>query len=203
MIKAVFFDYDGVLTPDKSGAYTTCKYIHQSTGIDLDNLISCYKKHSRHLNLGKITHQDIWQDFCQCLGQFINIKILQDAFNSTPSNEVMYELARKIRTHCKTGIITDNKKDRWNVVIRKFSLDRLFDILVLSANVGAEKDSEKIFFAAANSLGVKPEECIFIDNKRANLVAPSRMGFKTIFYDHEKNDITALIKELQGFGVDI
>jgi len=203
MIKAVFFDYDGVLTPDKSGGYTTCRYIHQTTGIELDRLISCYKKRNRDLNLGKVTHQEIWQDFCQCVGQQIDIGILPDAFNSTPSNDAMYELARKLRTKYKTGIITDNKKDRWDNVTRKFGLDGLFDILVLSANVGAEKDSEEPFRYATETLGVKPEGCVFIDNKKENLVAPARMGIKTIFYDNEKNDIAALIKELKGFGVDI
>jgi len=203
MIKAVFFDYDGVLTPDKTGTYTTCKYIHGVTGIDIDKLEQCYKQFNKVLNTNQKTHQDIWPQFCDCIGQSLDIQILQDAFDSTPSNKEVFQLASRIKNKYKIGIITDNKKDRIVAVRKKFGLDDIFDSIIVSADVGCGKDNERIFYQAAESVGVRPEECVFIDNQRKNLVVPVRIGYKTIFYDHEKNDVSALIKELQGFGVDI
>lgn len=203
MIKAVFFDYDGVLTPDKTGTYTTCKYIHRVTGIDIDKLEQCYRQFNKVLNTGKKTHQDIWSQFCECIGQILDIQILQDAFDSTPLNEAVLQLASRIGDKYKIGIITDNKKDRIVAVRKKYGLDNIFDSIIVSADIGCGKDDERIFYQAAESVGIKPEECVFIDNQSKNLVVPARMGYKTIFYDHERNDVSALIKELQGFGVDI
>jgi phosphoglycolate phosphatase-like HAD superfamily hydrolase len=34
-IKAVLFDFDGVLTTDKTGSLTTARFLSQRTGIDL------------------------------------------------------------------------------------------------------------------------------------------------------------------------
>lgn len=203
MIKAVFFDYDGVLTPDKTGTYTTCKYIHGVTGIDINKLEQCYRQFNKVLNTGQKTHQDIWSQFCDCIGQSLGIRILQDAFDSTPSNEAVLQLASRMGNKYKIGIITDNKKDRIVAVRKKSGLDNIFDSIIVSADVGCGKDDERIFYQAAESVEVRPEECVFIDNQRKNLVVPVRIGYKTIFYDHERNDVSALIKELQGFGVDI
>ncbi|MBI2665614.1 HAD-IA family hydrolase [Candidatus Woesearchaeota archaeon] len=203
MIKAVFFDYDGVLTPDKTGTYTTCRYIHGITGISIDKLSQCYRQFNKVLNTGKKTHKDIWPQFCECIGKSLDIQVLQDAFDSTPLNEAVFQLASRIGNKYKIGIITDNKKDRIIYLRKKQGLDKIFDSIIVSANVSCGKDDEKIFFHAAESVGVRPEDCVFIDNQKENLVVPAKIGYKTVFYDHEKNNIAALIKELQSIGVDI
>lgn len=203
MIKAVFFDYDGVLTPEKTGTYTTCKYMHGVTGIDIDKLSQCYRQFNGVLNTGQKTHQEIWPAFCECIGQHMDIGILREAFGSTPSNEPVLRLASRIGNRYKIGIITDNKKDRMVAVTKKYGLDKIFDSIIVSADVGCGKDDERIFRIAAESVGAEPEECVFIDNQMKNLSVPERIGYRTIFYDHEKNDVAALIREIQDFGVDI
>jgi len=50
-------------------------------------------------------------------------------------------------------------------------------------------------------MDLEPETCVFIDNNRANLVAPSALGMQTIFHDDEKNDIAGLAKALVALGV--
>jgi putative hydrolase of the HAD superfamily len=36
--KAVFFDFDGVLTLDRTGSLTTNRYLNQTTGIPLERI---------------------------------------------------------------------------------------------------------------------------------------------------------------------
>ena len=67
MIKAVLFDFDGVLTIDKTGSTTITNYISNICNIPLENVKSCYYKFNKQLLLGEITHQEIWKDFCQSL----------------------------------------------------------------------------------------------------------------------------------------
>jgi len=55
--------------------------------------------------------------------------------------------------------------------------------------------------AAKGLAGVSAEESVFIDNSNDNLVAPSALGFKTIFHDDEKNDIEALLRNFKTLGV--
>ena len=60
MIKAIFFDFDGVLTLDNTGSFTTCFNISKDAGLDLNKTLICYRKNRIDLNLNKTTHKKIW-----------------------------------------------------------------------------------------------------------------------------------------------
>lgn len=201
MIKAILFDYDGVLTTDKTGSTTTTRYLSQATGIELSIVKAAFSSHNKDLTLGKITHSDIWHELCRALGQELSISLLYKAFESTPVNEGMFSLARRLKTGHVVGIITDNKKDRIDHLKQYQRLESWFSPIVVSAEVGVDKESTEIFVYALKCAGVSAEESIFIDNNKANLVAASALGINTIFHDDEKNDINALCQTLKRFGV--
>lgn len=201
MIKAIFFDYDGVLTTDKTGSLTTTRYLSRATGVELSTVKAVFSRHNKDLTLGKITHAEIWHELCRALGQELSISVLYEAFESTPMNEGMFSLARKLKKGHLVGIITDNKKDRIDHLKQCQNLEPLFSPIVVSAEVGVDKESTEIFVHALHCAGVSAEESVFVDNNKANLVAPSALGIKTVFHDDEKNDIDALCKTLKRFGV--
>jgi HAD superfamily hydrolase (TIGR01549 family) len=201
LISAIFFDYDGVLTTDKTGSLTTCRYVSQAMGIDVSAVQAAFHPHNEELTLGKTTHVEIWPAICHALGREVSLTLLREAFESTPVNAGMFSLARRLKGKYSLGIITDNKKDRIDHLKSFQSLELLFDPIVVSSEVGSSKGSIEIFRGALNYLGLEPETCIFIDNNRANLLAPRALGMQTIFHDDEKNDIARLVKALVTLGV--
>jgi HAD superfamily hydrolase (TIGR01509 family) len=201
LIKAVFFDYDGVLTTDKAGSLTTSRYLSQATGIPLSTVKAAFSRYNRDLILGKTTHSQIWHEVCGALGQELSIALLREAFESTPMNAAMFSLARRLKENYSVGIITDNKKDRIDHLKQHQNLESLFSPIVVSAEVGADKQSAKIFLHALHCTGVRAEESVFVDNSEDNLVAPSALGINTIFHDDEKNDIDALLSNFKTLGV--
>lgn len=201
MIKAVFFDYDGVLTTDKTGSQTTTRYLSRVTGIELSAVKDAFGRYNRDLTLGKVTHAQIWPGICSALGQELNIGLLHEAFESTPMNSKVFSLARQLKERHSVGIITDNKKDRIDHLRQFQGLLSLFDPIVVSAEVGSDKRSTEIFLIALRHAGVSPEESVFIDNNKDNLEAPHALGIKTIFHDDAKNDFQALCRALETVGV--
>ena len=200
-IKAVFFDFDGVLTTDKTGSTTTTRHISQRTGIALPAVKAAFARHNAALTLGRTTHENVWPRICDDLGRPLDISLLQEAFESTPLNEPMFALARRLKRAHVVGIITDNKKDRIDCLRRRHGLDALFDPVLVSAEVGSDKGDPAIFLAALRGAGVRPTEAVFIDNSEDNLAAPRALGMKACFHDDVANDIDALIAKLQEFGV--
>jgi putative hydrolase of the HAD superfamily len=203
MIKAVLFDYDGVLTLDKSGSYSICKYISQNADIDYELFSTEYKKYNDDLLIGKITHEQIWNQLCKNVNKNISIKYLFDAYKNTPINVKMIDLVKKIKKNNKTGLITDNKKDRIDAAKSDYKLEQLFDAIIVSAEIGSQKTKEPIFNKTATQLGVQYDECVFIDNQESNLVIPNKIGMKTIFYNHKENDIKRLVTELKRLNIQI
>jgi len=202
MIKAVLFDFDGVLTLDATGSTSIINYIVPETGIEKKLFVREYSKYNRGLLYGNKTHKQIWNSLCDNLNKDISIKVLYDSFINTPMDNSMLGLVRQIKDlGYMTGIITDNKKDRIDIISKYFELEKLFDYIVVSAEIGSGKDDEVIFQRTIQDFSIHPQECIFIDNSKKNLVIPQRMGMKTLFYNHEVRDFEQLKLELESLGI--
>jgi len=202
-IKAVLFDFDGVLTTDKTGSLTTTRYLSNRTGIELSRVRAVFRRFNSDLTLGKTTHERIWDEICRGLGQDLSIDILKEAFESTPLSKRMLDIAKGLRSTHSVGIVTDNKKDRIDLLKKIHELPSLFDPIVVSAEVGAGKEGPQIFLEALHRLRINPQESIFIDNSQENLIAPMSLGIKTIYFDDEKQDFNGLLTALKAHGATV
>lgn len=204
MISTIFFDFDGVLTTDKSGSYTTCTNLQKHIPhIEFDHILRCYRKHHQALLVGEIDHKVMWPDFCACVGEQMEMDVLNQAFRDTPKNEDIFHLCEALKVNYQLGIITDNSKDRFATVKDAMQLTELFTYIIVSGETGFRKKEPNNFRLALAMTNAVATECIFIDNSPANLIAPDKLGFKTIFFDDERNDIVELVRVLQEFGIDI
>lgn len=197
--KAVFFDLDGVLTTNHSGSGQTNAYLAEKFDIDAALIRSVGSKYHADISLGKSDFDNFLQDLSTTTGKNIEMKDFEEAFRSTPKNEAMFDLAFELKGEdLLIGVITDNSKERFEVLKESLELPVLFDTLVTSAEVGTFKDDETIFKAALKDAGVAAKESIFIDNKQNNLAAAEAIGMHTIWFDDEKGDVESLRQELMN-----
>lgn len=198
-IEAVFFDYDGVLTTDKTGSLTTCRYLSRRTGIAEQRVAQAFRVHNRDLLLGRRSHADVWPEVCASLGLDMPLGLLAAAFESTPVNVPMLALARELKSGLRAvGIITDNKSDRMTHLRRLQRLDDVFEPIVVSAEAGCTKQEQALFSLALAHRGTRPDRALFIDNTEDNLVAARALGLHTIHFDDEANDVGALREHLRS-----
>lgn len=98
-------------------------------------------------------------------------------------DEVLTELKRK---GFKLGIITNtvtSREEHVRMALRKIDVEKYFDVIVTSVDVGHEKPDERIFITALRKLRVKPKEAIMVGNRiSADIVGGNRMGMKTILF---------------------
>lgn len=204
MIKAIFFDFDGVLTTEESGAFSTCKILQEKTGVPYKIIYKHYQKvfEGKDLKSGIITPKK-WEEACERIGTKIPFSMLQYAMGHPPKNIQMIDLIHQLKPDYKIGLITDNPSERVELLKKVFKFKELFTTVTVSAEVQEMKTSQKIFDIAITDMGVDAHESIFIDNRKENLVIPEEMGFKTCFYDYKSNDIDTLKNKLMLFGVKI
>jgi putative hydrolase of the HAD superfamily len=67
--------------------------------------------------------------------------------------------------------------------------DEMFDVVVISGEVGMRKPESRIFSLVVERLGVQPHECIFVDDHDANIQAAAALGI--IGVHHRRYDETA------------
>lgn len=196
-IDCVFFDYDGVLTTDATGSTTTCRYLSERAAVPIERVRLAFARHNRALTLGHVTHEAVWPEICAAIGRALPLQLLTDAFDSTPANGAMFDLARRLRVACSVGIITDNKSDRMRRLIAVQRLGELFEPIVVSAAEGVSKESKMLFERALAAAGVQAERSVFIDNDSENVAVAATCGMHAIHFDHVRNDVDALAVRLR------
>jgi putative hydrolase of the HAD superfamily len=201
VIQAVFFDFDGVLSPEKTGTGATCKYLAQETGVPYDVLRAAFEPHRLALARGQATRDETWPLVCKAVGRDIPRELLTRAFEATPLDRAMFAFANSLGRHGKVGIITDNPKDRMDVLRRTLWLDRVFDPIVVSAEEGMTKDDPAIFNRALAAAHVVAPSAVFIDNVEENVEVARVAGLHGVYFDDEKRDIALLARELLALGV--
>jgi len=81
-------------------------------------------------------------------------------------------------------------------VIEALGLNRFFESVILSYEVGAKKPETRIYLTALRTLKLKPEECIFVADEISDLEGARKIGLKTILVrqgphtQHENKDPT-------------
>ena len=198
MIKAIFFDLDGVLTTDKTGSVTTSKYVSEKMGLDYDLVFRTKRKYDHILDDGKVTYKDLWPEMCREIGADMDFNLIDESFIATPVDIKMVEFAKSLKSEFKVGIITDNLIERANIIWEHNGWKDVFDDMVVSAAVGSHKNTTKIFEIACERLNVRPDESIFIDNKASNLITCEKLGMKGILFDDEKRDYKKLFEYITG-----
>lgn len=194
MIKKIFFDFDGVLTTDKTGSETHSKYFSQKIGVNAQELLSKVKQYDGEIDAGKISIKDVWESICKEAKIEFNPNWLKEAFISTPIDERMLEYARQLKDKYSVGIITDNSTERMNVIMEQNKGFNIFDTIIISEDVKCTKEGTEIFEITTQRANVNAEECIFIDNKQKNVDIAKKVGFIGVYFDDKKRDYDNLFK---------
>lgn len=92
-----------------------------------------------------------------------------------------------------------NANRGWTEEFRARGVADLFDDVVVSGDVGVAKPDQAIFRLAAQRLGVAPEACLMIDDQAQHLRGAAAAGMRTYLYAPE--GIAPLIAELEEAGV--
>jgi len=98
-------------------------------------------------------------------------------------DEVLTELKRR---GYKLGVITNtvtSREEHVRMALRRIDIEKYFDVVVTSVDVGFNKPDERIFSAALKAVNVKPDEAVMVGNRiSADIVGGNRIGMKTILF---------------------
>jgi putative hydrolase of the HAD superfamily len=106
--------------------------------------------------------------------------LLARMFAASVHSETMQHLLRAVRA---AGLRTALLSNSWGFAdYPRHLFPELFDAVVLSGEVGMRKPEERIFRHAAGRLGLAPDECVFIDDIQANVLAAEETGMTGILH---------------------
>ncbi len=201
MIKAVLFDFGGVLTETGKRGYIT-GVIADIFGL-MPQDVDITDIHAR-LRRGQINEADFFAAINERYGNSQK-RLTKEEFVARTEvvklSPSVIDLAAKIReAGIPTGILSN---------VFAVNAERLqargyydgFDPLILSCDVGRAKPDKEIYEAAIQKLGVKPKEILFIDDQEKCTVPAEAMGMHVILAQSPEQIVTdtkAVLKSENG-----
>ena len=67
-----------------------------------------------------------------------------------------------------------------NVILKKFKMEDLFNVIVNGDEVKHGKPNPEIFSIAVKKLNLPPEQCVVIEDATNGIIAAKKLGTKTI-----------------------
>jgi putative hydrolase of the HAD superfamily len=198
MIKWIIFDQGGVLTyPIFSQKENYSIKNKKYSAKELEEIF--YIPEYKYFSVGKFEEKKLIRIFLErknfnelTVDEYIDL--LKKGIEPTPGmNELLETLSKKYNL---ATLINEGKEwADYKLDIPKFRI--FFKKNIISGYVGLKKPNKDFFFEALKLLNAKPEECIFIDNEKQNIIAAKELGFKTILFTDSKK----LVKDFSILGI--
>lgn len=80
----------------------------------------------------------------------------------------------------KIAMSTSANKDYLNLVLNKFKLKKYFEAIVTGDDVKSGKPDPEIYLATARKLGLKPADCLVLEDATAGIASAKAAGCKCI-----------------------
>ena len=204
MIEAILFDFGGVITESPFEAFNV---FERERGLPNDFIRKINSSHHdsnawARLERGEITPDQFDGFFRQEAlknGQDIGgLEILKLVF--TPIRTSMVSLVQTYKKDYQVACLTNNfprtttlerlvgtqRLDGWETIFEEFSY------VIESAKIGYRKPEKHFFKIACSTIGVSPENTVFLDDIGSNLKPAKLMGMKTIKVTSENQAIADL-----------
>ena len=178
MIKAVVFDYFGVICSDEYWRFVK----------EDKNIQGGFHELANAVNRGEVH----WNEFVDTVAAKTSKQPadIQQLYEAEKLNPQLLALVAKLHKTYKTGLLTNAHYEFLDPIIAKTRLDELFDAIVMSSRIGFIKPQPQIYEYILRELGVKPQEAVLVEDIKRNVDGARAVDMQAILYqDFEQMDL--------------
>jgi putative hydrolase of the HAD superfamily len=192
--KALLVDFGGVLTTDIWSSFAD---FCEQRGLDPEAAKGLFRENPealealRGLETGKLDPAEFERRFAELLGTEPDGLIEGLFAGLQPVEPMLAVLRRAPELGIPTGLISNSwVMDHYTDEIRE-----LFDVVVISAEVGMHKPQPEIFRLAAEKIGLEPGDCVFVDDLRENCEGAEAVGMTAVLH-RDVDETVSRLEEL-------
>jgi len=195
MSRVLISDFGGVLTSPLEAGFLAYQ---EESGVTLAELgramAGAAEEHGDQplfqLERGEITEAEFRARIEAHLERDFDLaRLIELSIKRVESNTPMVEFVRELRADgVRAALLTNNVRE-WESLWRSPLVDDLFEVVVVSAEVGLRKPDPAIYTLTLERLGdsVSAEDCVFVDDLEINCEAARALGIQAVhFVDAEQ-----------------
>jgi putative hydrolase of the HAD superfamily len=202
-LRGVISDFGGVLTTPLMTAFTR---IGETYGMGWERLggaiTALTEEHGVNplhaLETGRLTEHDFLSRLERALardgGPPIELHGFGQAyFDALDPNTELIDHMRDLRSRgLRMAILTNNVRE-WEPLWRaKLPVDEIFDVVVDSGFVGMRKPDPAIYELTLERIGLRANECVFLDDIEINCEAARELGMHAVWFRDNEQAIAEL-----------
>jgi putative hydrolase of the HAD superfamily len=185
-------DWGGVMT---TSVFDTFRVFCEREGLSPETIGQRFRHDpdSRELLVGLETGALPEEDFEPRFAALLEVPadgLIDRLFAAGRPEPLMLEAVRRARrAGVRTGLISNS----WGT--RRYDrplLAELFDGIVLSGEEGMRKPTPEIYRLGAERIGLRPEQCVFVDDLAFNLEPARELGMATVHHRHAEDTVSEL-----------
>ncbi|MFE0732981.1 HAD family hydrolase [Streptomyces antibioticus] len=115
----------------------------------------------------------------------------------TPNNELI-AYVRGLRSRCGLGILSNSFVGAREREVAAYHFDELVEQIVYSHEIGVCKPAPRAFEVTCARLGVRPEDCLFVDDVAVNVEAAQAVGMQAHLFEENAGTIARIADHLNG-----
>ncbi len=180
MIRAVIFDMDGVLIDAREWHFNALNQSLALFGyaISLEDHLTAYDGLPTKKKLEMLT---VRQGLPRRLHHFLNEMKQQYTMDIVyqsckPSFQHEYALAELKRLGFRLGVASNSIRQTVEVMMERAHLTRHLDLMLSNQDVKDPKPSPEIYTAAIRHFGLKPSECVIVEDNENGIRAAKASG---------------------------
>lgn len=210
-MSVIFWDFDGTIVHSNplwsNSVYNALKSADINTAVEFSDIRKCMQS--------GFTWHTPDKDFCKLTGdkwwEFMNTKFYNDYIRLGVKSDIAEKAVKQIRDIIKSksnyklysdaiatlksvvekghkNVILSNNYPDLSDVIKALDLDKYFDKIIVSANIGYDKPRPEIFEYAKNLYPNYNDFIMIGDNPNADIVGGKNANMKTVLVHNEKNN---------------
>ena len=181
-LRAVVFDYGIVLSgPPNAEAWAAMKRI---TGLPEERFAPFFWGDRQAYDEGKLTGITFWQKLLRDAGLPLDHVEELNSWDGRlwgGANLAMVAWQQALQQRgLRTAILSNMGDSVLDHILSQHDWIQRFDVLVWSYQLGIAKPDPAIYRQTLAQLGTRPEETLFIDDKRENIEAARALGIRSI-----------------------
>jgi putative hydrolase of the HAD superfamily len=192
-IKTVIFDLGGVLVRKEEDEPRAALGLRvDKTPAELEKIV--FGQTSIQASLGKITAREHWQAVMRALN-LPDSEIDNTYAQFFGGDKVDYAFAdyiRSLRPRYSTALLSNAWDDLRHLLSEVWQIDDAFDEIFISAELKIAKPQAAIYQLALKKLGVSPQEAVFIDDMKKNVIAARELGMHAILFKNKAETLRKL-----------
>ncbi len=184
VIKAVVFDFGGVLVRTESAALRRQWEAQLGLGDhELDRVIFDSDVAIR-ATAGDGTNDDVWEYVARTLklDPDQGAVLYHDFWADDQLDQDLVALLASLRPRYQTAILSNAWSNGRDIIVGRYGLGSAVDAIIISAEERLAKPDRRLFQLTAERLGAQPAEALFVDDYLPNVEGARAAGWQAIHF---------------------